>query len=193
MNKKGLITIGTLLIVMLSTPFLGTGMVGILTADQIYQNSEEIPQKELGLVLGAAAYGDRLSDVLRDRVDTAVELYKAEKISILIMSGAQNEVEAMQKHAVNSGIPAENITMDAHGLNTLASVQNIAELERSVTIITQHYHLPRAIFVANASGIDAIGMVADKSEYVKIFEFKKREILATSKAIFDVYRVLLQF
>jgi SanA protein len=187
MNKKGLITIGTLLVMMLATPFLGSSLISVQTADQIYEKVEEIPQKELGLVLGAAVYGSRLSDVLRDRVDTAIELYEAEKISALVMSGALNEVEAMKSYAIENRIPAKAVIEDITGINTMASVKSIAELDRSVAIVTQKYHLPRAIFIANTLGIDAVGMSADKHEYIKIFEFKSREILATSKAILDIF------
>jgi SanA protein len=187
MNKKGLITIGTLLVMMLATPFMGSAIIGVQTADQIFETVEETPQKELGLVLGAAAYGNRLSDILRDRVDTAIELYKAEKISVLVMSGAQNEVAAMRKYAISNNIPEEAVVEDGVGLNTMASVRNIAELNRSITIVTQKYHLPRALFIANTLGIDAVGMTADKQPYLKIAEFKKREVLATSKAILDIF------
>ncbi len=187
MDRKGIITISTLLIMMLATPFMGSTIIGVQTADQIYETVEEIPQKEIGLVLGAAAYGDRLSDILRDRVDTAVELYEAKKISVLIMSGAQNEVEAMKNYAIEHNIPPEAIAQDATGLNTMASVTNIAELNKSVIIVTQKYHLPRALFIANTQGIDAVGITADKHIYIKIFEFKTRELLATSKAVLDIF------
>jgi len=185
--KKGFISISVIFILMLATPFIGTGIIAIQTADQIYSNIEDIPQKEIGLVLGAAAFGDRLSDILRDRVDTAIELYKAEKISILVMSGALNESQAMKKYAIAQGVPTNDIIEDITGLNTLASVKNIAELNRSTIIFTQRYHLPRALFMANSMGIDAIGMESDKQQYLKMADFKKREILATSKAILDIY------
>lgn len=185
--KKGFVTIGTVMILMLATPFMGSAIIGVQTADQIHETIEEIPQKELGLVLGAAAYGNRLSDILRDRVDTAIELYEAEKISVLVMSGAQNEVAAMRNYAIQHNIPEEAVTEDGTGLNTMASVRNIAELNRSVIIVTQKYHLPRALFIANTLGIDAVGMTADKQVYLKIFEFKTRELLATSKAILDIF------
>ncbi|MBN2306599.1 YdcF family protein [Candidatus Peregrinibacteria bacterium] len=187
MNKKGLITIGTLLVMILATPFLGSTIIAVQTADQIYENIVELPQKEIGLVLGAAAYGDRLSDILRDRVDTGIELYKAEKVSVLVMSGAKNEVEAMKKYAIEHDIPEEAITEDITGLNTMASIENMADLNRSVTIISQRYHLPRALFIANTQEIDAIGMTADKHDYLKIQQFKSRELLATSKAILDIF------
>ena len=103
------------------------------------------------------------------------------------MSGAPNEVEAMKKYAIEHDVPEKAIAEDITGLNTMASVENIAELDRSVIIISQKYHLPRALFIANTQGIDAIGMTADRHEYLKIQEFKTRELLATSKAILDVF------
>lgn len=185
--KKGFISIGTILALMLATPFMGTAFIGAQTADQIYEDIETIPQKEVGLVLGAAAYGNRLSDILRDRVDTGIELYKAEKISVLVMSGSQKEVKAMKDYAIKNAVPEEAVIEDITGLNTMASVKNAAELQRSLIIVTQKYHLPRALFIANTQGIDVVGMTADKHEYIKIEEFKNREVLATSKAILEIF------
>ena len=185
--KKGCISITVVLALMLATPFMSSTFVTVQTADQIYESVEEIPQKEVGLVLGAAAYGDRLSDILRDRVDTSIELYEAKKISALIMSGSAKESSAMKKYAVENGIPEEAVIEDITGLNTMASVKNAAKLNRSLIIVTQKYHLPRALYIANTKGIDAIGMTADKHTYIKIGEFKSREILATSKAILDIF------
>lgn len=187
MNRKGLITIGTLIAMMLATPFMGSAIIGMETSDQIFDNLEEVPQKELGLVLGAAVYGDRLSDVLRDRVDTGIELYEAQKISALIMSGSAKEASAMKKYAIENNVPEEAVIEDTTGLNTMTSVKNAAELQRSLIIVTQKYHLPRALFIANTLGIDAVGMIADKHIYIKIMEFKSREILTTSKAILEIF------
>ena len=152
-----------------------------------YEKADEIPQKEIGLVLGAAAYPSRLSDILRDRMDTAIELFEAGKISMMVMSGAPNEAEAMKDYAIEHKIPETALTTDETGLNTMASIRNIAGLNRSVIIVTQQFHLPRALFIANTMGIDAVGMIADKTDYIKIFEFKTRELLATSKAILDIF------
>lgn len=188
-NNKGFITVGLglALVLFLSLPFTSSIIIKAQTADVIYENIENIPQKELALVLGAAAYGNRLSDALRDRVDTAIELYEAEKVSVLVMSGAENETNAMRNYAINKGVEGNNIVEDQAGLNTFASITNISELDRSIIIVTQKYHLPRALFIANQKGIDAIGMVADKREYAKIFEFKQRELIATTKAILDIF------
>ena len=187
MKNKGFITAGVVIIMLLSMPFASVAVIKLQTADQIYETVEEVPQKELALVLGAAAYPSRLSDVLQDRVDTAIELYEAEKVSVLIMSGAQHEAEAMKEYAVENGVPEEVVIEDFGGVNTLASVSNIDKLDRSITIVTQKFHLPRALFIADHFDIDAVGIIADKHEYTKIFEFKKREILATTKAILDLF------
>lgn len=185
--KKGCVSIGAVLILMLATPFLGSGIIGLQTADQMYEDIAKVPSKEVALVLGAAAYPSRLSDVLKDRVDTAIELYEAKKISTLLMSGSESEAKAMQEYAVENGVPESAVTQDAKGLNTMASIRNAAGLNRSLIIVTQEFHLPRALFIANTMGIDTVGMIADKHEYIKIDEFKFREFLATSKAILDIF------
>lgn len=185
--RKGFISIGTVLVLMLATPFLGSAIIGFQASDQIYESVDETPRKQMALVLGAAAYPSRLSDVLKDRVDTAIELYEDKKVGTLLMSGSKNEVKAMEKYALEHGVPQEALSKDPTGLNTLASVQNAASLNKSLVIVTQEFHLPRALFIADTQGIDAVGMIADKHEYVKIDEFKSREILATSKAILDLF------
>jgi len=185
--KRGFISIGVILIMMLATPFMGSAIIGLQTSDQIYERIEEIPAKQVGLVLGAAAYPSRLSDVLQDRVDTAIELYDAKKISTLMMSGSPEEAKAMKKYAIEHQVPENAITEDTAGLNTMASIQNIAVLKRPIIVVTQRFHLPRALFIANTMDIDAVGMTADKHEYIKILEFKKRELFATSKAILDIF------
>ncbi len=185
-TKNGFISIGTLLIIMLASPFISSMFINVQTTEQIYEKSDEIPQKELGLVLGAAVYGNKLSDILRDRVDTSIELYKKKKISLIIMSGSSHEAKTMKQYAIKNNIPEESILLDEEGFNTLASIENINPLNRSVSIISQKYHLPRALFIANAKGLDAVGMTADKHIYIKIIQFKTREIFANSKAILDI-------
>lgn len=181
--NKGFIAVGLAIGVLLSMPFISSGWVKMSTASQIYEKTEEVPQKEVALVLGAAAYGDRLSDILRDRVDIAIELYEKEKVSVIIMSGAKNEVEAMKKYAVNEEIPEEAVVKDPTGISTFISIKNIRDLKRPVIIVTQRYHLPRALYIANHMELEAVGVTADKHEYAKITDFKSREILATVNAM----------
>jgi len=183
--NRGFITVGLMIIMLLSMPFVSNLIIKAETADEIYEQVNKAPVKEYALVLGAAAYGDKLSDILRDRVDTAIELYNAKKVSVIIMSGASNEADAMKNYAMEKGIPEDMIIEDTAGINTMASIKNIG-VGKSIIIVSQKYHLPRALFLADHFDIDAVGFTADKREYLKIFEFKKRELLATTKAVLDV-------
>ncbi len=183
--KKGFITAGTILTLLFSFPFASTVLIKHQASDVIYGKVENIPKKNVALVLGAAAYPTRLSDVLQDRVDSAIELYSAKKVTKLIMTGASNEVDGMAKYALDKGVRANDIIKDPKGLNTFASIQNSKNVKEMV-IVTQNFHLPRAIFIAKHFDINAVGYSADKRAYIKIFDFKKREVLAVSKAMVDV-------
>jgi SanA protein len=187
LKNKGFITAGLTIAILLSMPFVSSFVMRMQAADEMYENVGEVPAKDIGLVLGAAAYPSGLSDILKDRMDTAIEVYEAGKVSTLIMSGAPNETTAMKNYALDNGVPETAIAEDPAGLNTMASIENASSLNRSMIIVTQKYHLPRALFIANHYGVDAVGLIADRHEYAKIFEFKKRELLATTKAMLDLF------
>lgn len=187
MSKKGIATIGLVLGLFLASPFVGSAVINIQAANDIYKNSQDAPERDVALVLGAAVYNTRLSDILRDRVDTGIELYEVGKVETLYMSGSAEESRAMKAYAVNQGVEADDIIEDPIGLNTMASVKNIAKDFSSVSIVTQRYHLPRALFIARSQDLDAVGVSSDKRTYLKIYDFKKRELLATTKAILEVF------
>jgi len=175
-----------MLALFLSFPFASSIVIQHQTVDWIYETVEEVPKKNVALVLGAAAYPSYLSDILVDRMETAIELYENEKVQKLILSGAPNEVEGMVEYALERGVEENDIIEDSEGLNTLASIRNTSDISELI-IVTQAFHLPRALFIARHLGIDAIGVASDRRTYAKIFEFKKREILATSKAMLDLF------
>ena len=185
-NKKGIASVGTVIILMLSMPFVSTAVIKQQTVKDIYETVEEVPEANVALVLGAAAYPSRLSDILQDRMDTAIELYDSEKAQKLILTGAPNEVEGMKKYAMEKGVEENDIIEDPEGINTFASLKNANHISEMI-IVTQSYHLPRALFIARHFGIDAVGVSSDKRTYLKIFEFKKREILAATKAMLDLF------
>lgn len=184
-TTKGFITAGTLFAVMLSMPFASSIVMQQQTADLIYESIDEVPEKNVAMVLGAAAYPTRLSDILQDRMDAGIELHEADKVTKLILTGAPNEVEGMKEYALEKGISENDIIEDPEGLNTLASIKNAEDISEMI-IVTQNYHLPRALFIARYLGIDAVGYASDKRSYEKIFEFKSREILASSKAMMEL-------
>jgi SanA protein len=185
-NHKGIITVSTLVITFLSLPFVSSIWIQGVTSDEIYDEVLQAPQKEVALVLGAARRGNEPSDILRDRLDVGIALYKNKKVEKIIMSGTGDEVLVMLNYAKKQGVPDADILRDADGFNTLASIQHIPLEVNGVTIVTQRYHLYRALFYAQHYGRDAVGVTSDLRTYAKIKQFKKREVIARSKAMLDV-------
>jgi len=185
--KKGFVTLSALATLLLMFPFAASLLMRQTTQPYLYATPSSIPAREVALVLGAAAYPSRLSDILQDRVDTAIDLYNSGKAKTLLMSGSSSEVEKMADYAKKKGVKAEDLKTDPEGLNTLASVQNAAKGSQSIVIVTQNFHLPRAVFMARHLGMDAIGASADRHEYLKIFDFEKRELFASTKAMMDLF------
>ncbi len=185
--KKGFITIGTLLTLFLALPFASMIWMKAMAAPAMVEKVKDAPTEEIAVVLGAAAYNPhQISPILQDRLDTALELLKAKKVSKILLTGAENEVEAMGNYVQEHGIREDQLLRDPGGVNTLASIQNIPNTYHNVAIVSQRFHLPRALFYARERGLEAIGVVADRREYTRIFEFKKRELWAASKAILEI-------
>lgn len=187
LKQKGSITAGTLLTLLLAMPFASTIWMKAMAEPMIYETVEAVPASELAVVLGAAAYNPHsLSPILQDRLDTALELLEAKKVTKILITGAPNEVEAMENYLKEKSVPPDAMLKDPEGLNTLASIQNIPDDYKKVIIVTQRFHLPRALFYARQYEFRAIGVTADRREYAKIYDFKKREILAATKALLDI-------
>ncbi len=147
------------------------------------------------IVLGCKVHSDgTLSARLHDRVMTGVEVFQAGIGKTLLMSGdrqpdgSYDEVSAMQKTAVESGVPEEAVTLDPIGYSTYESMENLlSEYKgRRVVIVTQEYHLYRALYIAERLGIDAYGVSADKREYSDRIKCELREILARVKDVWYV-------
>ncbi len=155
------------------------------------------PQGKTALVFGAGLYRDGSpSAVLRDRVQTAVELYKAGKVEKLLMSGdnstlSYNEPGAMQKYAMQLGVPEEAIVLDYAGRRTYDSCYRARTIfgVDDVLLVTQDYHLPRALYICNILGLKAVGISADRRNYRMgtYIYWRLREIPATFTAFIDLY------
>ncbi|MEI6222850.1 MAG: ElyC/SanA/YdcF family protein [bacterium] len=200
MKKKILtrsaITLTTIAAIVLISLFLSDFIITSNTKKLIYSDLQNIPPAYTGLVLGAQVYADgTLSDMLLDRVETGMELYKAGKIKKLIMSGDHgkpnyDEVNAMRRYALEKGVPAEDLFMDHAGFDTYDSFYRARDVFQitDVIIITQAFHLPRAVYIANKLGLKATGIIADKRGY-GVYEEKAefREQFANIKALLDVH------
>lgn len=177
--------------------------IGILRLAMLLYGKEKtflpdsVPQTPAALVLGAGLNRDGTPGlVLQDRVRTASELYFSGKVQKILMSGDNtslnyNEPGAMKEFAIELGIPEEDIVVDFAGRRTYDScyrAKAIFGLEE-LTVVTQAYHLPRALFICNAFDIDANSVPADDSNYrLSSYTFWwVREILASIKAYWDVY------
>ncbi len=174
--------------------------VGRHYADRIYEQPAEAPPMPAAIVFGAGYWtggdpGDvaRLSDVLADRMDTAIELYTAGRVNKLLLTGDNrvaeyNEPAVMASYAQARGVPREDLVLDYAGRRTYDScyrAQTIFGVERAV-LVTQAFHLPRALFTCDRLGLEAVGVVADRHRYLRSVWYELREVLALSRAWLDV-------
>lgn len=165
-----------------------------------YSGPEAVPSNEeprVALVFGAglSSGGSRPSVVLYDRVATAADLYHAGRASKLLMSGDNrfveyNEPEVMRATAIDLGVPEKDIVLDYAGRRTYDSCYRAKEIfgvERAV-LVTQSFHLDRALYLCNSLGIDAIGVAADRHVYREdsLRWWHVREIPAVLSAWFDL-------
>lgn len=146
------------------------------------------------IVPGAYVFPDgRLCDMLADRVNTAVDLYLEGKVEKILMTGdhgktSYDEVNSMRRYAESRGVPPEDIFMDHAGFSTYDSMYRAREVFAvdSAVIVTQNFHLPRAVYIARKIGLQAVGISADRYIYAgaEIYEF--REAAARLKAYMQV-------
>jgi len=140
------------------------------------------------IVLGAAIWGDKPSPMLEDRLLEGINLYKNSVSDKILMSGDHgrqeyDEVNIMKEFATQKGVPSENIFMDHAGFSTYESIYRAKEIfgAKRIVIVTQKYHLYRALYIANQLGLEAYGVGADPRQYVGATYREIREILARNK------------
>lgn len=164
--------------------------IKITTKKQI-KNEEEAKQLEnvdCILVLGAGIWGDKPSHMLEDRLLQSISLYEKNVSKKIIMSGDHSrenydEVNIMKQFAIDKGIPSEDIFMDHAGLSSYESLYRAKEIfgAKKLIIVTQKYHLYRALYIAKQLGIEAYGVSANPREYAGQTYRELREILARDK------------
>jgi SanA protein len=163
---------------------------------RVYQ-VDNAPTRRVAIVFGAGLWRDGSpTPVLRDRVATAAELYFSGKVEKLLMSGDNsyveyNEPQAMKDYALELGVPEEAIVLDYAGRRTYDTCYRAGDIFgiNNAILVTQSFHLPRALFLCNALGVKAIGVSADTRVYRQRSQFywNLREVPATVVAIWDVY------
>ena len=164
--------------------------------DRVY-TSAAVPASRVAIVFGAGLWRDgRPTAVLYDRVATAVDLYHAGKVEKILMSGDNrfveyNEPGVMQEVAINLGVPAKAIVLDYAGRRTYDTcyrAKAIFGLSQAI-LVTQKFHLPRALFLCSQLGVDSHGVIADRRDYHRssVLYWNLRELIATTAALWDVY------
>ena len=156
----------------------------IIKEDQ-YSNLSDV---DCIIILGAGIWGDKPSPMLEDRLLEGIKLYQNNVSDKIIMSGDHgkkeyDEVNIMKNYVVERGIPSENIFMDHAGFSTYESIYRAKEIfqAKKIVIVTQKYHLYRALYIANRLGIEAYGVGSDPRQYVGATNREIREILARNK------------
>jgi SanA protein len=147
------------------------------------------PAKPVAIIFGAGYSRYGASAVLYDRVLTGVELYRGGRVRKLLMTGDNhvlnyNEPEIMRRTAVALGVPNRDIVLDYAGFRTYDSLYRARDVfqVRSALLVTQAYHLPRAVYTARKLGMDVEGVAADRRPYRGQLKLSLRELMAIEMA-----------
>lgn len=164
--------------------------------DFIFDQTKNVPNNKVGLVLGTAAktIHGRPNLFFKNRMEAAAALYHAGKVTHLLVSGdnhtrSYNEPEAMREALIKKGVPVHAITLDFAGFRTFDSVVRAKEVfgQATFVVISQPFHNERAIFIARSKGIEAVGFNAKKVAARVSPRTYIREYFARVKAVLDVY------
>jgi len=176
---------------------LATRSMTALYASTRIDTVEEAPASPAAIVFGAGLrYDGAPTAVLRDRVETAAQLYFAGKVEKLLMSGDNrfvdyNEPQAMKEYALSLGVPEEAIVLDYAGRRTYDTcyrARAIFGLSQAI-LVTQSFHLPRALYTCNQLGVEASGVAAQNHYFLKRSRayWSLRELLATPVALWEIH------
>lgn len=188
--KKILIILAILIVLGIILVLGINAYVKTSTKNQIIRNNDYSNLQDIDciIVLGAGVWGENPSPMLEDRLLEGIKLYENNVAPKIIMTGDHgreeyDEVNVMKKFAMDKGVPSGDIFMDHAGFSTYESLYRAKEIfeAEKVVIVTQEYHLYRALHIANELGIEAYGVASDPRQYVGATYREIREILARNK------------
>ena len=163
------------------------------TNELIYVDSELIQKTKYALLLGTPKHlpNGNVNNYYKNRINATIELFNSGKFTTVIVSAdtlnkyGENEVELIKEDLIEKGIPKSNFILDTDGNRTWKSVNNINKnTSSSLIIISQKFHLERALFIAKKKKIDAIGFAANGGMSNQLWQ---REILARVKMQMDLF------
>jgi SanA protein len=168
--------------------------------NQSISESEDAPSGPIAIVFGAGLRRDgRPTTILADRVQTAAQLYQQGKVQKLLMTGSAHgetydESKAMRDYAISLGVDEEDILLDAEGDRTFLSCLRARDefgISKAL-LVSQRYHLPRALILCETLGIEANGVASDLRTYRAQSFWSARESIATLRALWDAGRYKLE-
>jgi vancomycin permeability regulator SanA len=181
-----------IILIVIAAAMLLPRLVTSIFASPYLSTVEEVESTEVALVFGAEVKADGSpSAALRDRVLASVDLYKAGKVKTLVMSGEDPEPSAMQALALQEGVPQEAIILDEGGLRTYDTCYRAINVYgyEEVIVVTQDFHLPRALYLCHFMGIDVQGVPAREGRYWRgsTLFWNVRESMATLLALWQIH------
>ena len=193
MTKKRRLVAWLLLLLAGSALLVPNLVIHFSTSSMLYRNTESVPPRQVALVLGTSPYtrSGRENPFFSGRVDTAAELYRLGKVERVIVSGSNpspyyNEPEVLEAALVLRGVPKEAITRDAGGDDTFLSVLRARDSGSTITIVTQAFHAPRAVYLAQGVGLEAIALAAQNVPGATGLSVELREFFARVKAFYEI-------
>ena len=176
---------------LLTAAVVPTVYIELATRRQVV-SPEAAPAVPWGIVFGAGlAPGGEPSPILAERLDTALALWRAGRVERLLLTGNSDpyhdEIRSMRRYLTKGGVPERAISGDLEGVSTFDScwrARSVFGIQRAI-LITQAFHLPRAVFLARSAGIDAVGVRAGGGRWRALYVW--RELLARPLAVVDAW------
>jgi len=175
--------------------FMPRLLTGFYSWGRIFRLADA-PARRVAVVFGAGLHRDGSpTPVLRDRVSTAAQLYQQGKVEKLLLSGDNrfvdyNEPAAMRDYALSLGVPPEDLVLDYAGRRTYDTCYRALHIfgVQEAVLVTQSFHMPRALYTCNLLGLPAVGVASDLRSYRRISEYfwNLRELPASLVAVWEV-------
>ncbi|MCX8033253.1 MAG: YdcF family protein [Thermoleophilia bacterium] len=190
------IAIAAALVVVAGLLFLGANLLIPLAARKhIVSDLSQAPEAQCAIVLGAKVYPDGTpAPMLADRLETGIKLYEIGKVKKLLLSGdhgqaTYDEVNVMLEYVLARGVPSEDVFTDHAGFDTYDTMYRARDVfqVRTALVVTQAFHLPRAVYTARTLGLEATGVAADIQPYTDELQNRAREWLARVKAALELH------
>jgi SanA protein len=165
------------------------------TKKNIHYSLKRFPKNDVGIIFGAGINGNKPSKYLKDRLDAGILLYKSKRINKILLSGDNgryeyDELTVMKNYCFNHGVDTTKIFIDYAGFDTYSTMYRAKHIFniKKATLISQEYHLNRAIYIGQKLGIKSVGYSANSGKYRGYKYVTIREYLSICKSFFDVLR-----